>query len=94
MSVTVARDTIACPKCGSQRIVTHRQRRRSLSEGGILCSTCRGIGSTRRFTDDDLRFWLRRYNCPCPTGTPVRQFIAAGGCPPELIELARDVFPS
>lgn len=94
MSVTVARDTIVCPKCGTQRVVTLRQRRRSTSEGGILCSTCRGIGSTRRFSDDDLRFWLRRYGCPCPPETPVRQFIAAGGCPPELVELARDAFPT
>jgi DNA-directed RNA polymerase subunit RPC12/RpoP len=93
MTITIARDTIVCPKCGSQRIVTHRQRRRSLSEGGILCSICRGIGTTRRFSDEDLRFWLRRYGTPCPRGVPVRQFIAAGGCPNELVELARDAFP-
>lgn len=94
MTVTVARDTIVCPKCGSQRVVTLRQRRRSLSEGGILCAICRGIGTTRSFSDEDLRFWLRRYDAPCPRDVPVRQYIAAGGAPPELVELARDAFPT
>lgn len=94
MTVTVARDTIVCPRCGSQRIVTTRQRRRSLADGGIPCSNCRGIGQTRGFTDNDLRFWLRRFDCPCPTDVPVRTFIAAGGAPAELVELAKAVYPT
>lgn len=94
MTVTVARDTIVCPKCGSQRIVTFRQRRRATSEGGILCTTCRGIGPTRSYTEDHLRFWLDRYGTPCPADMPVRTFIAAGGAPEALVKLAHDIFPT
>lgn len=94
MAVTVMRDTIVCPGCGSQRVVTHRQRRRAHArDGGILCSICRGFGVTRAYDEADLRFWLRRYGTPCPPGTPVRQFLAAGGAPQELIDLAQQVFP-
>jgi hypothetical protein len=93
MTVTVARDTIVCPKCGNQRIVSMRQRRRTVVEGGGLCTTCRGVGQTRPFQDDDLRFWLRRYGAEVPAGEDVSRFIAAGGCPPELAELAHDAFP-
>ena len=93
MTVTVMRDTICCPKCGSERLVTHRQARRSNSLGGILCTTCRGIGPSRRHNDDDLHFWLNRYGTTCPTDMPVSTFIAAGGAPPELVQLAQAVFP-
>jgi hypothetical protein len=95
VTVTVARNTITCPKCGSQRIVSHRQSRRATSpQGSGLCSNCRGIGTTRRFKDEHLHFWLNRYDTTCPPDMPVRTFIAAGGAPAELVELARDAFPN
>lgn len=93
MSVTVARDTIVCPRCQSQRIVSLRQRRRAVSEGLGLCSTCRGVRDTRPFKDEHLSYWLDRYNAPCPQGQTPSEFIAAGGCPPELKELAMDCYP-
>lgn len=92
MSITVARDTIVCPRCGSQRVVTTRQRRRSISEGGIPCSNCRGVGQTRSYSENDLRFWLRRFGTAVPSGTPVRDFIVAGGAPAELIEMAKQIY--
>lgn len=94
MAVTLARDTIACPRCGTQRVVTQRQRRRhNASTNGILCSICRGIGETRAFSDNDLAFWLRRYGVKPPADVPVRQFIAEGGCPADLVAFAHDIFP-
>jgi hypothetical protein len=93
MTVTVMRDTIVCHGCGGQRVVTHRQRRRSIQVGGILCNTCRGVSQTRKHSESDLRFWLRQYGVTCPTDTPVREFIAAGGAPHELVQLAQEVYP-
>jgi hypothetical protein len=93
MTVTVMRDTITCPGCGSQRVVTLRQRRRSTQMGGIPCTNCRGGKNTRSCSESDLRYWLRRYGVTCPTDTPVRQFIAAGGAPHELVQLAQECYP-
>jgi hypothetical protein len=94
MAVTVMRDTIACPRCGNRRVVTQRQRRRaSATQGGILCTTCRGIGETRAFSDSDIAWWLRRFGANPPAGLPVRAFVASGGAPAELVELAHDVYP-
>lgn len=93
MTVTVMRDTIVCHGCGGQRVVTHRQRRRSLQVGGILCKSCRGISATRKTSDRDLRFWLQRFGVNCPADTPARDFIAAGGAPHDLVQLAQEVYP-
>ncbi len=93
MAVTVARETITCHGCGSHRVVSDRSRRRSEQQGGILCGECRGVGLTRRVADSDLRWWLRVYGVNPARGTPIRQFIAAGGAPQELVELAREVYP-
>lgn len=94
MAVTIARDAIRCPRCGTQRVVTQRQRRRAqTTTGGILCSVCRGVGETRAFTDADIVWWLRRFDCDPPKHVPVRTFIAAGGTPAELVEFAHSVFP-
>jgi hypothetical protein len=93
MAVTVAREVITCRSCGSQRTVTDRTRRRSEQHGGIPCVTCRGGSVTKRCSDGDLRFWLRRFGAAPPRGTPVREFITAGGAPPELVELARECYP-
>jgi DNA-directed RNA polymerase subunit RPC12/RpoP len=93
MAVTVAREVIACGTCGHRRVVTDRSRRRSEQKGGIPCANCRGVGATKRVSDGDLRFWLRRFGASPPRGTPIRQFITAGGAPPELVELAREAFP-
>ena len=88
-----AHDTITCPGCGGKRQVTHRQRRRANSEGGILCATCRGGSAVRRCSDADIRYWLEAYGSAPAPRTPVRQHIAAGGAPPELVALARSIFP-
>lgn len=94
MAVTVARDTIVCPTCGSQRVVTIRQARRARTlANGIPCTVCRGIGPTRPVRDEDYRWWLRRYGVKCPADVSPREFIVASGVPPELAELALDVFP-
>jgi transposase-like protein len=87
----IARDTIQCPSCGRRRIVSYRQARRSNTIGGIRCTSCRGHQT--RHTDGDLRYWLKAYGNPCPPGTPVRDFIVAGGAPPELINVANMIFP-
>lgn len=88
-----APQTIRCPGCGQHRVVTHRQHRRARAEGGILCSACRGSAPTRQFKDADLRYWLTAYGATPAARQPVRQFIAAGGAPAELVELARAIFP-
>lgn len=93
MAVTVAREVISCSQCGHRRVVTDRSRRRSEQKGGIPCASCRGLSPTKNVTDGDLRFWLRRFGAAPPRGTPVRQFIVAGGAPAELVELAREAFP-
>lgn len=93
MAVTVAREVITCHQCGGHRTVTDRSRRRSEQAGGIACASCRGVGATRRCSDGDLRFWLRRFGAAPPRGMPVREFLAAGGAPAELVELARETFP-
>lgn len=93
MAVTVARDTIVCPGCGSQRRVSDRQARMSRTRGGIPCTNCRGISPTRKATESDFRFWLRHFGVDAPRGTPVREFIAAGGAPHELVQLAQEVYP-
>jgi len=94
VAITVARDTIVCPGCGGKRVVTRRQVRRvrqGVHDG--RCVGCRGIFSpTQRFSDNDLHFWLKAFDAPCPADVPVRQFIVAGGAPPELVELARSIF--
>lgn len=84
--------TIQCPRCGEHRVVTHRQSRRARSEGGILCTACRGGSEVRQHADSDLRYWLHAYGAKPAPKTPVRQFIAAGGAPPELVELAQAIF--
>lgn len=94
MAISVARDVIVCPRCGGERIVTQRQSRRAQAQGGgILCSVCRGGGTTRAFSERDLRFWLNHFGAPVPRGVPARKFIAAGGAPPELVDLAHTLFP-
>lgn len=95
MAVTVAREqnVIVCPSCGGRRVVDPRTRRRSRAAGGIPCVSCRGHSPTRTFSDADLRWWIRRFGGEVPKGTPVRQFLAAGGAPPELRELARQCHP-
>ncbi len=93
MAVTIAREVISCHQCGSQRVVTDRSRRRSEQKGGIPCASCRGVGSTLRCSDGDLRFWLRRFGAAPPSGAPVREFIVAGGAPQALVDLARQVHP-
>lgn len=96
MTVTVMRqskNTIACPGCGKQRVVTIRQSRRSTQVGGILCVTCRGGQTTRTSSDADLRFWLDRFGAECPKDVPVRQFLAAGGAPHDLVQLAQECYP-
>ncbi len=47
----------------------------------------------KRVSDGDLRFWLREFGVNLPRGAPVREFIVAGGAPPELVELARQCHP-
>jgi hypothetical protein len=91
MAVSVARDTIACPKCGSRRVVSNRQVRFARQKGGIPCASCRG--AVRPVKDEDLRFWLRRFGVNAPRGVPVRDFITAGGAPRELVVLAQETFP-
>jgi hypothetical protein len=93
MTVTVMRDTIVCPGCGGRRVVSARQLRTSRLRGGILCTSCRGGSSTRTCKDGDLRFWLGTYGVEVPLGVPVREFIAAGGAPRDLVELARECYP-
>ena len=93
MAVTVAREVIVCRGCGKQRSVTDRTRRRSEQHGGIPCATCRGVSVTRRVSDGDLRFWLNRFGTEVPKGTNVREFITAGGAPPDLVMLARQCHP-
>lgn len=94
MAVTVARDTIVCPLCGSRRVVTLRQRRRAFSrDEGIPCATCRGVADTKPFSEGDLSFWLLRFGVRVPDGTDARSFVLAGGAPPELVELAKQAFP-
>lgn len=94
MAVTVMRDTIVCPHCKNPRVVTARQRRRAAStEGGILCSVCRGIGETRAFNDGDVAWWLRRFGVSPPRTMTASAFVASGGAPADLVELAHDVFP-
>ncbi len=86
--------TIQCPGCGNHRTVTPRQHRRAKTSGGILCTICRGGTETRQHTDTDLRYWLTAYGANPPARKSVRQFIAAGGTPPELKELAQSIFPT
>lgn len=93
MTVTAMRNTITCRGCGNQRVVTLRQRRRSTQVGGILCTNCRGGNNTKAHTDSDLRYWLKRYGANCPTDTPAREFIVAGGAPHELVQLAQECYP-
>ena len=93
MTVTAMRDTIACPTCGSVRVVSARQRRRSAAKGHIPCAGCRGQTQTRSFREGDLGFWLRAYDSVPPKGMSARDFITAGGAPAELVQLARSAFP-
>lgn len=93
MAVTVARDTIICPGCGGRRIVSDRQVRFARSRGGIPCANCRGVSAGSKVSDSDFRFWLRRFGVNAPRDMPVREFIAAGGAPPDLIELAQQCNP-
>jgi hypothetical protein len=85
--------TIRCPHCGSHRVVTHRQERRARLEGATACATCRSGSNVRSVRERDLRFWFDAYGSPQPP-QPIRQAIAAGGAPPELVELARSIFPT
>lgn len=94
MPISVANDTCVCPSCGKQRIVTVRQARRAHQQGGIPCQTCRGLNPSRyKVKDTDLRYWLNRYGTRVPHNTPVRDFIAAGGAPHDLVNLAQTIFP-
>ena len=94
MTVTVARNVISCKSCGSNRVVTDRHARRARQQGGISCVRCRGGGSLRhQATEEAFRFWLRSYGVQVPKGESARAYIAAGGAPPELVELARSVYP-
>jgi hypothetical protein len=82
---------VRCPACGATRVVTHRQARRvRAGEHNGVCADCRGHRKPAR--DEDLRFWLHSFGTNVPNGTPVRQFITAGGAPSELVELARAIF--
>lgn len=90
---TQAHDSIRCPGCGATRLVTHRQRRRATAEGGILCTTCRGGQTARNHKDSDLRYWLEAFGAAPAPRTPAREIVTAGGAPPELVELARAIFP-
>jgi hypothetical protein len=93
LAVTVARDTIVCPTCSGQRIVTSRQARESRQRGGIPCSSCRGLGKTIKTRDEDFDFWLNRFGVQAPTGVTAREFITAGGAPRDLVQLARECYP-
>jgi len=46
----------------------------------------------QKYGDSHLRFWLQVYGVKTPRGG-ARKVIAAGSAPPELIELARAVWP-
>lgn len=84
---------VRCPRCGSTRVLSPRHARRV--RAGVhngLCSACRGV--RREVSEPNLRFWLDAYQAPCPAKTPVRQFIAAGGAPDELVTLARTIWPT
>lgn len=91
MSVAVAQDTVRCPNCGRRRIVSARQARRARN-GEILglCARCRGRGHAK---DRDLRYWIHVYGGEIPSGVSPRELIASGGAPPDLVELARSIFP-
>ncbi len=95
MTVTVMREQsrITCPRCTTERVVSPTWSRRSAKQGGTLCASCRGRGKVRQHRESDLRFWLNAFGVSVPARTPVRQFLAAGGAPPELVELARQVWP-
>jgi hypothetical protein len=95
MTVTVMREQsrICCPGCHSSRVVSPTWSRRSAKAGGTLCTSCRGRQSVRKHRESDLRFWLSAFGVVVPARTPVRQFLAAGGAPPELVELAKQVWP-
>ena len=84
-----------CPGCGLTRRVSSRHARNwrngAVSTGG-LCSTCRGHTPMQKYGDSHLRFWLQVYGVKTPRGG-ARNVIASGGAPPELIELARQVWP-
>jgi hypothetical protein len=48
--------SVRCPGCGTHRILSRRQARRA-----GLCLLCRSRPETPTATDDDLRWWLRRF---------------------------------
>jgi hypothetical protein len=94
MSVTEARAAVTCPTCNTQRVVTDRHARRARTIGGIPCQTCRGRTPLRaQATEQGLRFWLKAYGTNVPQGHTAASFIAAGGAPPELVDLARTLYP-
>jgi len=86
------RDDIRCDQCGNVRTVDTRQARR-WREGHIAgtCITCRGGSATRVCKDGHLAFWLTAYGVKVPRGK-AREIITAGGTPPELVQLAKDVW--
>ena len=88
-----ARDIVACPQCGSRRIVDARTARRSRQNGAIPCAQCRGQSATRVARDSDFRFWLNAYGSEPPRGTKVREFALSGGAPPELVAFAAQCYP-
>ncbi len=94
MAVSVARDTIVCPGCGGRRVVSLRQVRSARQQGGIPCASCRGRSSVVSAPDSAFRFWLDRFGVTAPKDVPVREFITAGGAPADLVELARQCYPS
>lgn len=96
MAVTQARalasTDIRCEGCGKVRTVDTRQARR-WREGHIpgTCITCRGGSVTRVSGDKHLAFWLTAFGVKVPRGG-ARAIITAGGTPPELAQLARDIY--
>jgi hypothetical protein len=86
---------VKCPRCGDRRTVITRQARRVRAcESDGLCSTCRRGSKPDSRLDLNLRYWLGAYGARPPAGTCPREFIASGGAPMDLVQLAASIFPN
>jgi hypothetical protein len=87
----LAANEVRCPTCRHIRIVTVRHARRvQLGQHDPRCRRCRN--AIPQATDAHLRFWLNVYGAPCPANEPVREWVREHGIPPELKQLAHDIF--
>ena len=86
---------VRCPVCRRYRVVGTRQARRiRAGENTGICSSCRGEEmDPRPCADEHLRFWLRSFGVRLPRGMTAREAVRAGFAPPDLVELAQQVWP-